>query len=332
MSGAILTPAKSCHPPTPCRGSLAGCRSPRQEPRPVGAGRSPDLPAADRPEEAVLGHLQGGPGRPAVFLPLGHPWAGDRRGHPLSPARAASARGAFLRRGPPLLRGHSLLQAPDDPHDGLRRRVADLRGGQPPGERHRQPADGDPRPSGEAEEGSVHDPLAGALADAAALVGSGPAGESPFSRPVAGLSHERGDRAEDVQGCPTKGGDRQAGDAPHPEAQFRHALAGGRDGSSRDPGIAGPCQPRTTALYTHVSTKLIAQTTSPLDLLQQDSNEPKASPPASPSDPKPQPSATPKAEIRRSAKPRPPKKRKTDAPKKAAKPRRRPTKKGRKPR
>ena len=36
--------------------------------------------------------------------------------------------------------------------------------------------------------------------------------------------------------------------------------------------LLGHSSPRTTALYTHVSTKLIAQTKSPLDLLNQEGN------------------------------------------------------------
>jgi site-specific recombinase XerD len=96
--------------------------------------------------------------------------------------------------------------------------------------------------------------------------------------------------------------------------------------------LLGHSSPRTTALYTHVSSKLIAQTVSPLDLLKQEGNGPKAVPSGPPSGQKPQTEALPDAEPPQPAKPKPPRKRPTDSSKKAAKPRRAPTKKGRKPR
>lgn len=96
--------------------------------------------------------------------------------------------------------------------------------------------------------------------------------------------------------------------------------------------LLGHASPRTTALYTHVSAKLIAQTTSPLDLLKERSSGAKALPSASPSDPKPQAKTKRNAKKRQPAKPRPPRKRQTDSPKKATTPRRKAAKKGRKPR
>jgi site-specific recombinase XerD len=96
--------------------------------------------------------------------------------------------------------------------------------------------------------------------------------------------------------------------------------------------LLGHASPRTTALYTHVSAKLIAQTKSPLDLLKQKGGGPKALPPASSSKPKPQAETKSTAKKRKAAKPRRPRKGQTDSPKKASKPRREQPKKGRKPR
>jgi len=96
--------------------------------------------------------------------------------------------------------------------------------------------------------------------------------------------------------------------------------------------LLGHASVRTTAIYTHVSAKLIAQTKSPLDMLKQEGGGPKALPPASSSEPKPQAETKPTAEKRKAAKPRCSRKGQTDSPKKASKPRREQPKKGRKPR
>lgn len=95
--------------------------------------------------------------------------------------------------------------------------------------------------------------------------------------------------------------------------------------------LLGHASPKTTALYTHVSTKLIAQTVSPLDLLKQENNGPKDSLPSVPSEPKIPAEPKPKAEESRPGKSNRPRKEQPRPPKKAPKPRRNPTKKGRKP-
>jgi integrase/recombinase XerD len=97
--------------------------------------------------------------------------------------------------------------------------------------------------------------------------------------------------------------------------------------------LLGHVSPRTTAIYTHVSTKLIAQTKSPLDLLNLESRVPKTPLPPSVQDvPKPQVKATQKSEKQQSAPPKRPRKPQSPPPKKAPSPRRARTKKGRKPR
>jgi len=95
--------------------------------------------------------------------------------------------------------------------------------------------------------------------------------------------------------------------------------------------LLGHASPRTTALYTHVSAKLIAQTKSPLDLLKQQGDSAKAASPAAPGQPEPQAEKKPEAETRQ-PEPRRPRRQQPRPPKKAAKPRRDSTKKGRKPR
>jgi integrase/recombinase XerD len=96
--------------------------------------------------------------------------------------------------------------------------------------------------------------------------------------------------------------------------------------------LLGHASPRTTALYTHVSAKLIAQTQSPLDMLQQQGNGQKASLPPASQDQPPQAEAKPKARQPKPAKPKPPRKPKADSPQKPARPKRNPPQKGRKPR
>jgi integrase/recombinase XerD len=96
--------------------------------------------------------------------------------------------------------------------------------------------------------------------------------------------------------------------------------------------LLGHASVRTTAIYTHVSTKLIAQTKSPLDLLHQRSNHPKAPPVAKQNDREPRTEAAPQARKRRPAKAKSPRQKPSPAPRKAAKRRREQPKKGRKPR
>jgi len=96
--------------------------------------------------------------------------------------------------------------------------------------------------------------------------------------------------------------------------------------------LLGHASVRTTAIYTHVSAKVIGQTKSPLDLLGQQNSGPKAPPAAVQDDQKARTEAKPKAKKQRSAKPKSPRRKPSSAPKKAAKPRRKQPKKGRKPR
>jgi hypothetical protein len=96
--------------------------------------------------------------------------------------------------------------------------------------------------------------------------------------------------------------------------------------------LLGHSSPRTTAIYTHVSTKLIAQTKSPLDLLNQEGNGQKVLPPPVQKGGKPQAEKVQKVEKRRPASPGRPRKERSTPPKRTPKPRRDPMKKGRKPR
>jgi integrase/recombinase XerD len=96
--------------------------------------------------------------------------------------------------------------------------------------------------------------------------------------------------------------------------------------------LLGHSSPRTTAMYTHVSAKLIAQTKSPLDLLHQQGDSPRVVPPAAQQKPKPEADAAKTAQ-----KPQPPRAKKSPKPraklsKQAHPPRRGQPKKGRKPR
>jgi hypothetical protein len=81
-------------------------------------------------------------------------------------------------------------------------------------------------------------------------------------------------------------------------------------------------------MYTHVSAKLIAQTKSPLDLLHQESNNPKPQVALVQDDRKPQAESPQKIEKQRPARPKRPRKPSSPSPKKAVKQRRTP--KGRK--
>jgi site-specific recombinase XerD len=94
----------------------------------------------------------------------------------------------------------------------------------------------------------------------------------------------------------------------------------------------GHASPKTTALYTHVSAKLIAQTKSPLDLLHQEGHAPKVLPASAQKDNKVQAEKPQKVAKRPSAKPERPRQGLSTSPKKARQPRRDSTKKGRKPR
>ena len=95
--------------------------------------------------------------------------------------------------------------------------------------------------------------------------------------------------------------------------------------------LLGHSSPRTTAIYTHVSTKLISQTKSPLDLLNQQCNGHKAPTPSVPQEEKPQAMAA------KEPKPRDPRakrssKRRPTRPKRAPRLRSEQPKRGRKPR
>ena len=96
--------------------------------------------------------------------------------------------------------------------------------------------------------------------------------------------------------------------------------------------LLGHASPKTTALYTHVSAKLIAQTKSPLDLLHQEGHAPKVLPASAQKDNKVQAEKPQKVAKRPSAKPERPRQGLSTSPKKARQPRRDSTKKGRKPR
>jgi len=93
--------------------------------------------------------------------------------------------------------------------------------------------------------------------------------------------------------------------------------------------LLGHSSPRTTAIYTHVSAKLIAQTKSPLELMTQDGNAPKVLPPRVP---KPQPVTQPPAPKQPTVKPQRTRRQASRSPKKTAKPQARRTQKGQKPR
>lgn len=96
--------------------------------------------------------------------------------------------------------------------------------------------------------------------------------------------------------------------------------------------LLGHSSVRTTAIYTHVSAKLIAQTKSPLDLLKQESGTATTPLPAAQNYRQPQVAAAPKAEKPQLAKPKRLQKPPSSASKKPPKPRREQTKKGPKPR
>ena len=96
--------------------------------------------------------------------------------------------------------------------------------------------------------------------------------------------------------------------------------------------LLGHSSPRTTAIYTHVSTKLIAQTKSPLDLLNQEGNGRKTLPSPVPKEQGPQAEKVQDVEKQQPARLERPRKERSTPPQKAAKPRRKQTKKGRKPR
>jgi len=95
--------------------------------------------------------------------------------------------------------------------------------------------------------------------------------------------------------------------------------------------LLGHSSPRTTAIYTHVSTKLIGQTKSPLDLLHQGSNGAKTLP-APAKEQKPEANQEQKAEKPRTRRSNKASKQPRRPRQKARKPRRDQTKKGRKPR
>ena len=94
--------------------------------------------------------------------------------------------------------------------------------------------------------------------------------------------------------------------------------------------LLGHSSPRTTALYTHVSAKLISQTKSPLDLLTEQGNGQKALPAAAPQEQKPQAETKQKNQQQQPGKPKHPRKRPTYPAKKAAQSKQ--AKKGSKPR
>lgn len=97
--------------------------------------------------------------------------------------------------------------------------------------------------------------------------------------------------------------------------------------------LLGHSSPRTTALYTHVSTKLIAQTKSPLDLLNQEGNGQKTLPSPTSKDQKPpQTDQAQKAEQPRPSYPKRAQKQRPNPRKKAPKRRPEQPKRGRKPR
>jgi integrase/recombinase XerD len=97
--------------------------------------------------------------------------------------------------------------------------------------------------------------------------------------------------------------------------------------------LLGHSSPRTTAIYTHVSTKLIAQTKSPLDLLNQEGNGQKTLPAPAQKDQKPpQTDQAQNAEQPRPSHPKRAQKQRPNPRQKAPKRRSEQLKKGRKPR
>jgi len=96
--------------------------------------------------------------------------------------------------------------------------------------------------------------------------------------------------------------------------------------------LLGHSSIRTTAIYTHVSAKLIAKTKSPLDLLNQESNDSKTPTTPVQDDQQPQAEETPEAEMQPPVQPKRPRKQSSPPRKNAPKPRFEAKKKGRKPR
>jgi site-specific recombinase XerD len=96
--------------------------------------------------------------------------------------------------------------------------------------------------------------------------------------------------------------------------------------------LLGHASPRTTAIYTHVSTKLIGQTKSPLDLVAQEGNGHNILPAPMRNAQRSQVKRAQEFEKPQPAKPERFRKGRSPAPKKTPKPRRSPTQKGRKPR
>jgi hypothetical protein len=96
--------------------------------------------------------------------------------------------------------------------------------------------------------------------------------------------------------------------------------------------LLGHASPRTTALYTHVSAKLIAQTKSPLELLHREPDVPKASSPLPAAEVSPPPIQTATRTVKQppAQSPRPRKLRSSSS--KPTPSRRGQTRKGRKPR
>jgi integrase/recombinase XerD len=96
--------------------------------------------------------------------------------------------------------------------------------------------------------------------------------------------------------------------------------------------LLGHASPKTTAIYTHVSTKLISQTKSPLDIMAQEENGHKILPAPMRNAQRSQAKRAQEVEKPQPVKPERFRKERSAAPKKTPKPRHSPTQKGRKPR